>query len=121
MGAITTGMYTEATGYEFAEYSPAVPAVIYQQRGPGIIRVERQGKGGHLTLIRHQGVWQIVVPGRGVVGFLGYSHSADSYCVEQTGRLDFDADYGWRAPGVTVAFRDTFADAVGEAGLYWLL
>lgn len=91
-----------------AEFSRRCPAVIYQGRLNGFVtRVEREGKGDHLTLIRQDGIELIVMPGRGVVGRLGYSGQSDSFVL-------------WDYRTNESIFADSREDIIGEAGLHWL-
>jgi hypothetical protein len=100
-------------------FCPRVPAVIYQARlGGAATRVERDGKGDHLSLIRSGRVELIVASSGGVVGQLGYSHSSDSWIVEAFGPTDF-AQPGSRAAGWWTEHA-TREDAIGEAGLAWI-
>lgn len=119
--SIRTGTFdNETLEYANCQYSRAVPAVIYQYRAEGrLIRVEREGKGDHLMLNRHDGVWQIVLNGSGVVGRLGWSRHSDSYVVQRDGVLDFRA-VGSRKAGNILADTDNLGDAIGEAGIYFL-
>lgn len=106
---IVAGAFIEAEKrYENASYSQAAPAVIYQARLDGAVtRVEREGYGDHLTLIRDRGVETIVASTGGVVGIIGYSHSANDWCVESTdGSLRF--------------FARTRDEVIGTAGIAWI-
>lgn len=106
---IATGAYLDAEErFEHAFYSHAVPAVIYQARlGGAVTRVEREGKGDHITLVRNGRTELVVASTAGVAGVLGYSHTADAWCVES-----FDGS--WSFFGAT---RDA---VIGEAGLHWI-
>lgn len=102
-----------------AAFCPKVPAVIYQPRlGGAVTRVERDGKGDHLSLVRSGGVELIVCSSGGVVGKLGYSHSADAWCVEAFGPTDFTQP-GSRGKG-SYTLHASREDAIGQAALAWV-
>lgn len=119
-----TATYTETNGVgaytNGAAFCAKVPAVIYQPRlGGAATRVQRDGKGDHLTLIRDGRTELIVCSTGGVVGRLGYSHHADAWCVEIFGALNFAAtDHRDRG---SWTFHTSREDAIGEAGLTWLI
>ena len=116
--------------YGTAQYSPAVPAVYYERRAGGwAIRVQREGKGGHLTLVAAGwNRWQIIDRAStrgGVVGLITACcrDCDDTYVVTELGPLDFTAEGGVRPGGhlgTVVAEVATLADAIGEAGLRWI-
>lgn len=120
-GRIVTGAYLPGSErFEHASYSRTVPAVIYQNRHDGqVIRVERDGKGGHLTLVFNGRTYDVVQPGHGVVGRIGWSTQSEAFVVAAHGALDFTAD-GNRRPGHLIAASSVLGDVIGEAGLYWL-
>lgn len=96
-----------------------VPAVIYQARLSGAVtRVERDGKGDHLSLVRSGRAELIVCSSGGPVGILGYSHQCDAWVVEAYGRTDFarpgSRERGWHTEH---ASRE---DAIGEAALAFI-
>lgn len=117
---VTGGFDPDTETFEHADYSRRVPAVIYQARlGGAAIRVEREGYGDHITLVRRHGwIYDVVASTGGVVGILGWSHSSDSYVVEAYGPLDFTQ--GVRGRGVMVGEGAEIGDVIGEAGLHWI-
>lgn len=101
--------------------SQTVPAVTYQVRANGAAtRVQREGKGGHVSLIRDGRVERIVVAGTGIVGFVGRSSQANAWCVQLTGALDFTATAGFRTGALLMGAYATRDEAIGEIGLAFL-
>lgn len=102
-----------ATATAPINFSQTVPAVTYQAVADGAAtRVEREGKGGHVTLVRDGRVEQIIVTGRGVVGILGWSRQSDAWCVQVNAT-------GFCVAGMMGSY-STRDEAIGEIGLAFL-
>lgn len=115
--------YTEVDGIGSYDngvaFCPAVPAVRYQARlGGAATRVERDGKGDHLTLVGRGRTELVIASSGGVVAQIGFSHQSDSWILEAFGPLDFTQPHnrarGWYTEHVSRA------DAIGEAALMWI-